>query len=111
MRLRLLLFIILKSEDKTSKNEVDTSRPNPHSQILEVPDGNREDSTEVISDRDEVRERFLRERLKPILLKATRISCCIDRDNHEKDKDIVWFESPEYDEKDSRYDKKPVKPI
>jgi hypothetical protein len=52
----LIPHMILTSEDKTSKSEVDPGSPYPYPEILEVPYGYSEYSTEIISYRDEIRE-------------------------------------------------------
>jgi hypothetical protein len=108
---RLFLLIVLSSEDKTSKNKVDTRSPYPHTKILKIPDSYSEDSTDIVPERDEVWKRVFCERLDPYLLEATCVCCRIDGYHHEEYICIVRFEPPEYDKSDSRYKEEPIHPV
>jgi hypothetical protein len=103
--------IILSREDKTSESEVDACRPDPHTEILEIPDRDGEDSTEIIHDRDKVWGTSLRPWLEPSLLESRGIRHRVDRYHDREYVRIVGLDSPEYDETYSRYEEQPISPI
>ena len=103
--------MILSCEDKTSKSKVDKSSPYPHPEIFETPDSDREYGTDIIPDGYKIGEWFFGEWLDPSFFETAHIRCRIDRDHDSEDVGIVRLQSPEYEEKYSGNEKKPVYPV